>query len=144
MKRVAIIAVGVLMLATITAHAQVGVPEVVGDPNTYTVSYTLDDLACVSGVGSPDECAVPNETANEGGYPWTLVKCKEGDATLSMSAWSLMRNAPLRIFEAPVALSQTPTKTDTEKVRLQKSCKRLTKPAPAEKPGKEEVVIQEN
>jgi hypothetical protein len=77
-------------------------------------------------VGTPTQCAVPNQAADEGGYPWTKVKCKQGDVGISNFAWSLDNNQPMGIFEAPPSLV-TSAKTYSVNVRLGRVCMRSGK-----------------
>lgn len=72
--------------------------------NTYIVTYDLRGLQCVNGASTPDQCAVPNQDADEGGYPWTKVKCGKGDRSVHVFAWSIDRNQALGVFEAPPQL----------------------------------------
>jgi len=96
------------------------------DENTYVVTYNLRGLTCVQDVGTPTQCAVPNQAADEGGYPWTKVKCKQGDVGISNFAWSLDNNQPMGIFEAPPSLV-TSAKTYSVNVRLGRVCMRSGK-----------------
>lgn len=73
--------------------------------NTYVVTYDLRKLLCVKEVGSANSCAVTNRDADEGGYPWTLVKCRGGDKTVNTFARSLDNDAAVSIFEAPPSLT---------------------------------------
>lgn len=89
--------------------------------NTYVVTHDVRGLECVKGVGGPKQCAVTNQSADEGGYPWTEVKCRPGDMTVDRFAWSLDRNEPIGIFEAPPALVSQ-AKLYTVNVRLGRTC----------------------
>ena len=89
--------------------------------NTYVVTYTLRGLKCVQGVGTATQCGVTNPSADEGGYPWTKVKCRPSDASVSTFAWSLDLNQPMGIFEAPPSIS-TSAETYTVNVRLGRVC----------------------
>lgn len=89
--------------------------------NTYVVTHDLRGLECVKGVGGPKQCAVTSQSANEGGYPWTTVKCRPGDMTVNKFAWSLDNNEPLGIFEAPPALVSQ-AKLYTVNARLGRTC----------------------
>ena len=103
------------------SFAQQGVFQVPADHNTYIVTYDLRGLRCVKGVGTPSQCAVENQAADEGGYPWTKVKCKPGDKTVNRFAWSLDNNEAMGIFEAPPALISD-AKTYKINVRLGRTC----------------------
>jgi hypothetical protein len=91
------------------------------DENTYLVTYDLSNLECVSDVGTAYQCAVTNQAADEGGYPWTKVKCRRGDISVNTFAWSHDNNRPLIIFEAPPALASSPN-TYKVNVRLSRVC----------------------
>ncbi|MFA4873783.1 MAG: hypothetical protein WC956_03225 [bacterium] len=89
--------------------------------NTYVVTYDLRGIPCVQGVGTPTRCAVTYQSADEGGYPWTKVKCRTGDRSVSTFAWSLDSNSAMAIFEAPPAMI-TGAKTYAMNVRLGRVC----------------------
>lgn len=91
------------------------------DENTYIVTYNLRGLQCVKDVGTATQCAVTNPSADEGGYPWTKVQCRPGDASVSTFAWSLDYNKPMGIFEAPTQLI-TYSNTYPINVRLGRVC----------------------
>lgn len=93
------------------------------EKNTYNVTFDLRGLLCVKDVGTPTQCGVPNQSADEGGYPWTKVKCRKGDRSVSTFAWSLDQNRPMGIFEAPPALV-TGAQTYTVNVRLGRVCQK--------------------
>jgi hypothetical protein len=95
--------------------------QVPSDNNTYVVTYDLHGLRCVQGVGTPTQCAVENQAADEGGYPWTKVKCKPGDQSVHTFAWSLSNNQAVGIFEAPPALISS-AKIYRIDVRLGRTC----------------------
>ena len=114
-----ILAVAAALFVSGEAPAQFEVESVESD--TYLVTHDLKGLECVKDVGTPGECAVPYPSADEGGYPWTTVKCRAGDTSVSTSAWSMGSNRPVRIFEAPAALSYAP-KTYAIDVRLSRKC----------------------
>ena len=103
------------------SFAQGGGFQMPADHNTYVVTYDLRGLRCVKGVGTPSQCAVENQAADEGGYPWTKVKCKPGDKTVNKFAWSLDNNEAMGIFEAPTALLSD-AKTYTINVRFGRTC----------------------
>ena len=114
-----LIAVASALLIPRAAAAQFEVQTVEND--TYTASHVIKGLECVKDVGGPDECAVPYPSADEGGYPWTTVNCRAGDTSVSTSARSLGSGRPVRIFEAPAALSYAP-KSYAIDVRLTRTC----------------------
>ena len=114
-----LIAVASALLIPRAAAAQFEVQTVEND--TYTASHVIKGLECVKDVGGPDECAVPYPSADEGGYPWTTVNCRSGDTRVSTSSWSLGSGRPIRIFEAPAALSYAP-KSYSIDVRLVRTC----------------------
>jgi len=89
--------------------------------NTYVVTHDIKGLQCVKGVGGPSQCAIANESADEGGYPWTTVKCRMGDKSVNRFAWSLDRNERVGIFEAPTALVSQ-AKFYKINVRLGRTC----------------------
>ena len=99
--------------------------QVPADHNTYVVHHDLRGLRCVKGVGTPTQCAVENQAADEGGYPWTKVKCKPGDQSVHTFAWSLSNNQAVYIFEAPPALISG-AKTYKINVRLGRTCMKRT------------------
>lgn len=94
--------------------------------NTYVVTYNLKGLQCVKDIGTPTQCAVANQSADEGGYPWTKVKCRGGDASIQTFAWSLDLNQPMDIYEAPPSLTTSAVMT-TVNVRLGRVCMRSGK-----------------
>jgi hypothetical protein len=100
--------------------------QVPADKNTYIVTYNLRGLECVQDIGTPTQCAVANQSADEGGYPWTKVKCRGSDASISTFAWSLDLNQPMDIYEAPPSLT-TSAKTSAVNVRLGRVCMRSGK-----------------
>jgi len=115
----AIIGAGSIFATAVLAQAEnIQMPA---NENTYIVTYDLRGLQCVQDVGTPDHCAVTNQSADEGGYPWTKVKCKSGDIGVTTFAWSLDDNRPMYIFEAPPALISN-AKTYTVNVRLGRTC----------------------
>ena len=103
------------------AMAQEGGFQVPDTKNTYVVTHDIRGLQCVKGVGGPSQCAIANESADEGGYPWTEVKCRMGDKTVNRFAWSLDRNERVGIFEAPTALVSQ-AKFYKINVRLGRTC----------------------
>lgn len=103
------------------AMAQDGDFQVPDTKNTYVVTHDIRGLECVKGVGGPKQCAVTSQSADEGGYPWTEVKCRMGDMTVDKFAWSLDRNEPIGIFEAPPALVSQ-AKLYKVNVRLGRTC----------------------
>ena len=96
------------------------------DENTYVVHADLRGLRCVEGVGTATSCAVPDPTTDEGGYPWTKVQCRKGDRSVGTFAWSLDEHRSVAIFEAPAALSFSPTYR-TINVRLGRTCLSIDK-----------------
>lgn len=108
-------------LCSPAAQAQEDAFQVPASHNTYVVTYDLRSLACVTGVGTPTNCAVTNQAADEGGYPWTKLKCRMGDITVNRFAWSLDSNEPIDIFEAPPALVSK-AKFYKINVRLGRTC----------------------
>lgn len=103
MKKIICLSIYLLLLPA--AHAQMNDFQMMpADENTYVVTYNLHGLQCVKDVGTPTQCAVTNQAADEGGYPWTKVKCRPGDISVSTFAWSLDLNQPMGIFEAPAPL----------------------------------------
>ncbi len=125
MKIIGVVFIIVMILGAVgyagEAFAQVGEFQVPSDHNTYVVHYDMRGLRCVKGVGTPTQCAVENQAADEGGYPWTKVKCKPGDQSVHTFAWSLSNNQAVNIFEAPPALISG-AKTYKINVRLGRTC----------------------
>lgn len=103
------------------ANAQVDSFQLPADENTYVVTYDLRGLECVQDVGGVDGCAVTNQAADEGGYPWTKVNCRPGDVSVDTFAWSLDNNKPMNIFEAPASLIVS-AKLYKINVRLGRTC----------------------
>jgi hypothetical protein len=120
-----VLAMSVLALLGFCASVFAQIGEV-REVKTYEVKKELKGLMCVKGVGNQNRCAVANQDANEGGYPWSLVKCKPGDDAVGNMAWSLKDNSPVQIFEAPPALV-TGAQYYTLDVRLIRTC---MKPSP--------------
>lgn len=119
--KLALIAVCLMLVFSASAFAQEGGSQVSNQKNTYIVTHDLKGLECVKGVGGSSQCAVANESADEGGYPWTLVKCRLGDKSMRRLAWSLDRNEKINIFEAPTALVSQ-AKLYKINVRLGREC----------------------
>jgi len=115
-----VLAISVLVLLGFSASASAQVGEV-REVKTYDVTHELRGLKCVKGVGSANRCAVSNQDADEGGYPWTFVKCRPGDEAIRSFAWSLKDNSLVYIFEAPPALV-TGAEYYTMDVRLGRTC----------------------
>lgn len=114
------IAISVVLLLDFSAAASAQIGQV-REEKTYDVEKVVKGLRCVKGVGSQNRCAVANQDADEGGYPWSLVKCKPGDDAVKNFAWSLKDNSPVHIFEAPPALV-TGAEFYTMDVRLGRTC----------------------
>ncbi len=107
--------------APVVQGARVKGFQLPAEENTYVVTYNLKGLRCVKDLGTPTQCAVTNSSADEGGYPWTKVKCRQGDPGVSTFAWSLDLNKPMGIYEAPPSLT-TDAETYTVNVRLGRVC----------------------
>ncbi len=91
--------------------------------NTYTVTQELRGLQCVKGVGSEASCAITHRSDGGEGYPWTLLKCKAGDASIRTFARSLDNRREINIFDAPPSLVSS-VETYGIDVRLSRVCKR--------------------
>jgi len=115
------VGVATIVACAFVAFAQEDGFQVPDEKNTYVVTHNLKGLECVKGVGGPAQCAVANDSADEGGYPWTLVKCRMGDKSVNRFAWSLDRNENIKIFEAPTALVSQ-AKLYKINVRLGRKC----------------------
>ena len=117
----------VVLLATAAAERRASAQfEILpAEHNTYTVTFDLHNLECVKNVGTAGQCAVTNQSADEGGYPWTKVKCRAGDRSVTTFAWSLKENRPVSIFEAPPALSTSPNLYPMD-VRLGRTCMKVS------------------
>jgi hypothetical protein len=95
--------------------------------STYTATAPLRGLSCVVGVGSESACAVTFSSADEGGYPWTLVKCHPGDVSLKTFATLLEGKQQVQIFEAPPQLSAR-AQTRSINVKLVRVCRKPLSP----------------